>query len=155
MGIHHNSTGLRLPENAGETNDRHHVGKDDVTQHVARADARQLVGVADHDETHVGRNGFDEEIHQHQVNHGAFVHDEHVAFQRIVRIAVAALLRIIFQQAVNRLCLLPRCLAHSLGSTPGRSGEQDAQFRCFQRGDDGSRRGGLSCARSAGQHHDL
>lgn len=46
MGTHHNTAGLRLPEDACQANDRNFLAFDDVTKHIPCTYTGQLVDVA-------------------------------------------------------------------------------------------------------------
>lgn len=53
VGIHDDTAGLCLTEDAGETDNGDDTGIDDVSEYVAGTDTRQLVHVADEQQTHI------------------------------------------------------------------------------------------------------
>ena len=69
MGVHDDTTGLCLTENAGEAHHGNDTRIDDVAEHITRTDTRQLVHITNEQQTHVGRNGFQKGVHQYDVNH--------------------------------------------------------------------------------------
>jgi hypothetical protein len=69
VGVHDDAAGLCLTEDTGEAHHGDDTRVDDVTEHVASTDTRQLVHVADKQQAHVGRDGLQEGVHQYDVNH--------------------------------------------------------------------------------------
>ncbi len=79
-----------LPEDHVQPDDGGALGGDDVAQHVARAHAGQLIDIADEQQVRVEGHGFQQVIHQQQIDHAGFVDDEQIDFQRILRVALEA-----------------------------------------------------------------
>ena len=129
MGAHHDPALLCLPEDSRQAHDGNLLRVDDVAEDIARTDARQLVDVAHEHQTHRHRNGFHQVVHQQDVDHRAFVHDQGVAVQRIFVATLIAVLWIVFQQPVDGLGIHPRRFAHAFGRTSRRRRQQNAQPR--------------------------
>jgi len=73
---------------AAEAHHRHAAGWDDVSQHLPGPNRWQLVDVADDQEgSSVGHRPH-EGLHQQDVDHRCFVHDQQIAIERIVRVAL-------------------------------------------------------------------
>ena len=78
--------------------------RDHIAQHVAGADARQLIYIADQHQVRAGRWPH-QALGQHQVEHGGLVHNDQIGVERIGLIpseAQQAALRADFEQAVDR-----------------------------------------------------
>ena len=115
-----------LPENLGQADGGDRAAVQNVAQHVARADAGELIRVADHNQPRAGDERAQKRPHQEDIHHGHFVDDERVVFQRVIlRAGEVALLAAVFQQAVERLGLHAAGLAHALGGAAGRCGQRD------------------------------
>jgi len=84
-----------------------------------------LVDVADEQQAHVGRDGFQERVHQHNVNHRTFVDNECIALQRALVVALVSLGWVELQQSVDGLGLHARSLSHALGSSAGGCSKED------------------------------
>ncbi len=105
---------------------RHRARADDVGEHLARADRRQLVDVADQDQRGVIGHRPQERVHQRHVDHRRLVDHEQVARQRFLLIPLeAARPRIDLEQAVDGLRLAAGALAEPLGCTSGRRRQGD------------------------------
>ena len=95
-------------------------------------------------------------IHEHGVHHGGLVHHQKSAGERIVLVAVEAVLRrTVFQQTMYGLGLQPARLGHSLGGAARWRGKEHACLGLQKNLDDGVQDGGLARAGTAGEHHDL
>ena len=94
---------------------------DDVGEHLAGADGRQLVDVADQDQRRMVGHGLQQSVHQRHIDHRGLVDDEQVAVERVILIAPeAAVLRIDLQQPMDGLRLAAGALA-TAASPRGRS----------------------------------
>ncbi len=93
----------RLAEDLGEADDGRDPRLDQVLEGLARADRRQLVGVADEDD--VGRLGqaAEQDLDQAQVEHRGLVDDHQVDRQRVARLEGGLAARAPLEQAVDRL----------------------------------------------------
>ena len=76
------------PEDDIQAGDRDDIAVNKVTQDITGADTRELVGVADEEEVAGGMDGFQDVVHQDQIDHRAFVQDQKVTFQGVVRVAL-------------------------------------------------------------------
>ena len=155
MGVHDDTAGLCLTEDAGQSDYGNHLRVYNVPQHVSGSDARQLVDVSDKDKPHVFRNGLHEVVHQDDVYHGAFIDDERVSVKGILVIALVAVHGVVLQQPVNGFGFHAGGLAHPLGSSARRCCEKDMEMRLPESSDDTLCRGGLARAGTSRQHHDL
>ena len=155
MGVHDDAAGLCLTEDTGEAHHGDDTRVDDVSEHVASTDTRQLVHVAYKQEAHVSRDGLQQGVHQYDVNHRAFVDDECVALQRVLVVALVALGRVELQQPVNGLGLHASGFGHALGGSAGGCGKEDVHSHLFESGDDAVLGGCLASSRTARKHHNL
>ena len=129
---------------------------DDVGEHLARADRRQLVDVADQDQRgvigHRPQNG----VHQWHVDHRRLVDHEQVARQRLLPIPLeAARPRIDLEQTVDGLRLAASALAEPLGCTSGRRRQRDLDALGAEHLEDRVDQRGLADTRAAGDDQDL
>ncbi len=85
VGVGDDAGLLGLAEDAREAHgrDRAAVGQQ-VPQHLAGADAGQLVDIADEEQVGARRNGLDQLVGQEEVQHGGLVHDDEVGVERPV-----------------------------------------------------------------------
>ena len=155
MRTHHDAAGLCLPEYPRESDDRHRSGVDDIPEHVPGADARQLVYIPDKDEPHSVRHGFEQVVHQEDVNHRALVHYEGISREGVIGIALVSVLGVVLEHPVDGLGLHSRGLAHPLGRTSRGSCQKYLHAGGAQRTYDGFRGGRLPCTGTSGQHHHL
>ena len=118
-----------LPEDLGQANGRNHFADQNVAEHDARADAGQLIRVADHEEPRAGNERAQQRTHQKNIHHGHFVNNNNICFQWILRITIkmnrSSILfsfrkSIQFQKSVNGLRLIAGGFCHSFCSTAGR-----------------------------------
>lgn len=142
--------------NLSQAHHRDRLGVDEVGEHRARADRRQLIHVADEDDARPRRHRLEQFVHQHHVDHRRFVHDEQVHVERVFGVLLELpLLRVELQQAVDGLGLAAGGLVEPLGGAPGRRGEQDAKVLCQKHLDDRADDRGLAGTGAAGHHHQL
>ena len=146
----------RLTEHLRQPHDRHRLAGDQVGQDLARTNRGELVDVAHDQQRRAVGNRLHQRLHQHDVDHRGLVHNEQVAVERIIRVALESSgLRIDLQQPVNGLRLEPGRLGHALGGTPGRCAQE--QFNALRRQDtqDGVDDRGLPDPRPACDHENL
>ena len=133
MGVVDDVAPGRLAEDGVET-DQRRIGQaafdgcDYVAQHVAGADARQLIHVADQHQVRARPDGADQVLGQEQIEHGGLVHDDQVGVEGVGLVpgeTQQAVLRLDLQHAVHRLGQLPGGLAQALGRTAKRLSELD------------------------------
>ena len=72
----HNQRRFVLTKNHIERDNGHHLRRNQIFQHIARAHTRQLVRVTHKQNMRGQINGFDKRVHQEQINHRSFVHDD-------------------------------------------------------------------------------
>ena len=160
MRAAHDGAALRLTENILERYGRNALRADEIAEHVPRADARQLVGVAHQHQPAAGPQRREQRAHQRQIDHRGLVHDHRVRLQRllfvfckghIARLLVPAHAK----QAVDGLRLLAAQLAHALGGAPRRRAEQHVQPHALKERYDAAHARRLARARPAGQDQQL
>ena len=118
--IHDNPASLCLAENPLQLYNGNAAGCNDIRKHISGADRWKLIHISHQDQGHIIRNRFQEIVHQHDINHGAFIHNQHIPFQRILFISLVSVWRLDFQQPVNRLCFHAGGLREALCRTSGR-----------------------------------
>ena len=146
----------RLPEHLGQPDHRHRRTGDDVGQHLAWPDRRQLIDVADQDQGCPGWHRLEQAVQQRHVDHRDLVHDQQLAIQLVLLIALeAAARRVGLEQTMQGLGLEAGGLAHPLGGPAGGCGKGDALRSGPQDLEDGVDQRGLADAGAAGDHQDL
>ena len=139
----------RLPEHLGQPDHRHRARGDDVGQHLPRPDRGQLVDVADQEQGRPARHRLEQRVHQRHVDHRDLVHDQQVALERVLLVALeAALGRVGLEQAVQGPGLAAGGLAQPLGGPAGRCGQGDGRRLGRQDLEDGVDQRGLADARA-------
>ncbi len=144
-----------LAEDLGEADARDHVRGEQVAQHLAGADARQLVDVTDQEQVRTRRDGFDQLVRQDQVEHRGLVDDQQVRLERVVAVVGGVAAGLELEQAVDRGGGVAGQLGEAFRGPAGRRDELDlgALGRCQL--DDRADGEALSAAGAAGQHRDL
>ena len=98
-----------LAKNLRQPHDRHRLRRDDVGQHRARPDRRQLIHVADQHQARPRRHRPQQLVHQHHIHHRRLVDDQQIEVERLIAVALeAADGRVEFEQAMNGLALRGR-----------------------------------------------
>ena len=88
VGVGNNQALLRLPEDFGQTHLRHLFRLNQVSQHIARTDRRQLVAVAHQNQTAVHLQRTNQRAHQRDVHHRSFVHNDCIGSQRVLFVSL-------------------------------------------------------------------
>ncbi len=102
MGVDDDPARRRLPEDFGEPHHRNGPRPDNVRQDLPRTDRRQLVDVACNEERCLVGNCPQQRLHERDVDHGGFIHDQEVAVEGVALVALeAAALGIDFEQPMN------------------------------------------------------
>ena len=97
-----------------------------IVEHVAGANTRQLVGVANKDDAGGFGNGVQKRGGKPGVNHTEFVDDEQVAVELVEFVLVEFFGDgVDIEQAVNGVGLFAAAVAHALGRAARRGGEQN------------------------------
>ena len=156
VGVADDGAGLRLAEDLCQGHRGDHAAAQQVAQHVARADRRQLVRVAHHHKAAAGAHGPQQRRHQLQIHHAHLVHDNRVRFQRLLFVfaeghLVGQVVPAHAQRPVDGLGVTAAQLAHPLGGPSGGGQQQHVQPHPLKQGHDAPHRGGLAGARPAGQ----
>ena len=155
VGVHDDTAGLRLAEDPGQTDNREAAGVDDIPQDIPGPHAGQLVDVAHQDQRHAVGDGLQKVVHQHDVDHRAFVHNQDVPLQRVFLIPLIALGRLDLQKAVDGFGLHAGGLGETLRRAPRGGGEQNAGAGLAEGADNAQSGRGLAGAGSAGEDKDL
>ena len=82
MCAHDDPACLRLAEDPHKPHDRETAGVDDVPENIPRPHAGQLVDIPDHDQRHAVRHSLQEIVHEHDIDHGAFVQNQDIPVER-------------------------------------------------------------------------
>ena len=155
MGVPHDPALRRLAEDLGQPDDRQAVRGDQVGQHLARADRRQLVDVADQQQRRLARQGGEHRLHQRQIDHRHLVDDQEIAGQRALGAAPEAAPRLGLEQAVQGLGVAPGALAEAARGAAGRRRELDVDPALGQAEQDRLDQRGLAGAGAAGDDQEL
>ena len=86
VGAAHDAAARRLAEDFGQAYHGNRVRGDDVGQHLARTDRRQLVDVAYEQQGSVIWYSPEQGLHQHDVHHRGLVDHQQIAAQWVVAI---------------------------------------------------------------------
>ena len=151
MGVDDDAAVGGLPENFGQAHHRHDFAFNQVPQHHARPNGRQLVNVADQQQAGLGRQGAEQVGHERDIHHGGFIHDQEITVERIAFVPPkAAGGRLHFQQAVDGLGLDAGGFGQAFGGPAGGRAKQTIHFLGPQNQQDGIDQGRLADARAAG-----
>ena len=82
-GVAHDGTVRGLAVHLRQGHDGHSAAGDDVSQHLARADAGQLIGVAHQHEAAAVGQGAQQLVHEHDVDHAGLVDQHAVGVERV------------------------------------------------------------------------
>ena len=130
-------------------------GRDHVAEHVAGADARQLIHIADQHQVRARPDGPHQAVGQHQVEHRGLVHNDQIGVERVGLVpgeAQQAVLRLDLQEAVHGLGKLAGGLAQTLSHATGGTGERHLHAAGIGQPDHRAQGDGLARARTAGQN---
>ena len=143
----------RLPVDGGQVHARDDAAVDEIGEHAAGADRRQLVGVADEQDVAVAGRA-EERVGELEREHRRLVDDDEVVVvrERVVLVALeAALERRVAERAVDRHRVVAREVAHAPRGLPRRRAEEDAHARAPRDLDDRALRVRLAGAGEAGE----
>ena len=150
------AAGRGLAEHLREPDDGDGAGVDDVGQHAARPDRRQLIDVADEDQGGARRQRPHEGVHQRDVHHRRLVHHQQVALERARRPAAEAPVgRVHFEQPVDRLRLEAGHLGEPLRRAAGRRAQVHPHALRAEDGENRPEDGRLADAGPAGDDEHL
>ena len=112
------------------------VGINDILEHASWSDARKLVHISHKNQAGTCRYGFQQRIHQGNIDHRHLINNYDICFQRILLISfktgVAFHASVQFQHAVNGSCLKSSCLTHSFCCAPRRCCQKDVHAFQFK-----------------------
>ena len=156
MRVAHDHRLLGLTENVAQGDGRDAPAADQIGKHVARADARQLIGVADEHKAAARAQRREQRAHQREVDHRGLVHDERVRLEGFLfPLGEGDLTGLVVpchaEHTVDGLRVAVAELAHALGGTARGRGEQDIQAHALEERDDGAHARRLARAGTAGQ----
>ena len=156
MRVAHDHRLPGLAENIAQGDSRDAPAADEVGKYVARADARQLVGVADEHEAAARAQRREQRAHEGKVDHGRLVHDERVRLEGFLfPLGEGDLSGLVVpchtEHAVNGLRVAVTELAHALGGAARGGGEQNVQSHALEERDDGAHARRLARAGATGQ----
>ena len=151
VGVDHDQAALGLAEDLGQPHHLHRLRADQVGEHPSGADRGELVHVPHQDQPAVVRHRPQHVVGEHRVEHRSLVHDQQVAGERVLAVAVELPgLRIEFQQPVEGGGLGPRGLGQALGGAAGGGGEEHLLALLLQDLHDAAHQRRLAGARAAG-----
>ena len=141
-----------LAEDGFQHGDRDDLGGDHVAQHVARANRRELVHIANQQQVAALVDGAKQVVHQQDIDHRGLVDDHQVGVQRVLLIAQEWTpgARFELQQAVDRLGFQTGGLSEPFGGPPGWRSQKDGVVAGLEQADDRAGDGAFAGARSAG-----
>jgi hypothetical protein len=106
MGIDDDAALAGLPEYVGQARHGELATTDQIGQHLARSNRRQLVDITHDQQSRALGHGLQDAGHERHVDHGYFIQDEQIALERKVRpTQEPALLGIELKQAMDSLGL--------------------------------------------------
>ena len=132
VGIHHDVTLLRLPENRCERHRRQDLRMDHIPQHTSRSHRGKLTGISHQNKMCADRYRLQQTCHQIDVHHRHFIDDHNILLQRLLIIFSECdrpLFRISgdFKQPVYGTGIVSCGFCHPLGRSSGRCGKSDLQ----------------------------
>ena len=160
MRVAHDHRLLGLTENVAQGDGRDAPAADQIGKHVARADARQLIGVADEHKAAARAQRREQRAHQREVDHRGLVHNERIGLERFLfafgeRHLAGLVVEGHAEHAVDGLRVAVAELAHALGGAARGRGEQDIQAHALEERDDGAHARRLARAGAAGEQQQL
>ena len=156
MRVAHDHRLLRLTENVAQGDGRDAPAADQIGKYVPRADARQLVGVADEHKAAARTQRRKQRAHEGKIDHGRLVHNERIGLERFLfafgeRHLASLVVEGHAEHAVDGLRVAVAELAHALGGAARGRGEQNVQSHALEERDDGAHARRLTRAGTAGQ----
>ena len=161
MCIHDNITLRCLTEDFLQFYNRKLSASDNISQNISRTNTRKLVLVTDQNQSCSCSHCHQKRMHQMNIYHRHLIYDDHICFQRILRISLKMnrlSFPVIFrhsgqlQHTVNSLCLISCCLRHPLRSSAGRCCQPKLCPLTFKEAYDCIARCRLTCTGTSCQH---
>ena len=151
---------LVLPEYLSELHSRNDAAADNGGEHIAGADGRKLIRIADHHKARVIRQRAQKRVDKRDIDHGAFVEYDRAAVEPVTFVlcehdALAVLRELRPKQPVHGDGILSAELTHALGGAPCRRGQQCFQPKRVKHCDYGADGRRFARARPAGNHDEL
>src|SRR5262249_27439288 len=140
---------LGLPEDLQETHIGNNARANRITKDRTGTDARQLIDIADENESRAVGDGLGERIRHPDVYHRALVDDDRASVDRTLGVTLeGACLRIELEQTMKRASNFSSRLTHSLRSPPGRRSKTRDDSRALEHAENGLHDRRLTDARS-------
>ena len=118
-----------MPEDLIENRHRYDAASNQLREHIARADALQLIDVAQQQEFCASPQARKQLMRQPHIHHGRLVHDQKINLQRLILLVLAAKIALQAEQTVQRQRIqYPGTLCHAPAGFAGRRSENDAVF---------------------------
>ena len=156
VGDRDDAAARALTEDRVEARDRGRAGIDEVAEHVAGADGRELVDVADEEQVGRARDRAQQGRGELGVQHRGLVDDHEVGRERVLGVGgEAAFERVELEQAVDRRGLHARGFGHALRRAAGRRAQRHAHALGPEDVAEGLEDGRLTRAGSAGEDGDF
>ena len=145
-----------LAEDLGQPDHGRGLGGDHVGQHRSRAHRRQLIDIADEHELRARPHRRHQRTEQLRIDHRGLIDHDEIRLERILGPArEPVLVRLVFEEAVDRHRLLQGRLTEPLGRAAGGCAERDLPVHELREVDDGLDDGRLADAGAARDHDAL
>ena len=151
--IHNDPAALCLTKDSGETDYGDSFGSNHIFQNIPGAHTGKLVGVAHQNQGHLFWDCFQQVIHQHHIDHGTFIQDQDITFQRMFFVFLISFRGLILQQTVDGFCFHSRSFRQPFCCPPCGCGKDDSAACHLICGDDSQGSSGLSRSGASGQDH--
>ena len=140
----------RLAEDFGELHARHGSTGDQIMQHHAGTDGRELVRITDDEQMRSLRQGGEQLGHQWRVDHRRLVDDEQIADERLATMTTPLAIALEFEQAVQRFGLQSGAFGQALRCAAGGGCEHEFDLLALQNEQNAAQDRRLSHTGSAG-----
>ena len=155
VGVDHDAARFGLAKDVVEPNEGHDAGGDEIAEDIAGTHRRQLVGIAHQDQSAPGRDGLEEVGGELDVEHGNFVHHDHVRFEGILAVAgEGPAARVELEEPVDGPGIAAGGLGESLGRAAGGCCQQNPLFPRVEDLGDAAHQGRLAGTGTTGDHED-
>ena len=146
----------RLTKKLGQVHLGNRLALEDIRQHAARPDRRQLIGVAHQQQMRFGVDRAHQPIGQQDIEHRDLIHDDEALGQRALLVVAEVVgMRLELQQAMERAGGASGRLGHAAGGASGGRGQGVLDTARVEHIQQRAQRRRLADAGAAGQHHRL
>src|SRR5689334_12353943 len=101
MGAGNDSAAACLTENFSQARDGHDAALNQIAQDRARAHRRELIDVADKEQTGIWRMSPQQGIHERDIKHRNFIDHNEVTLERASRVTSEGACRLNFQESMD------------------------------------------------------